>query len=60
MSDAYFSDIHFKNKMAWVWTTLKKDPKLFVGGVERSNSDGTRRTITDFRLLDREPLPEKV
>ena len=23
MSDPTFSDIDFKNKMAWVWTTLK-------------------------------------
>ena len=23
MSDPSFSDIDFKNKMAWVWTTLK-------------------------------------
>ena len=26
MSDPFPSDIDFKNKMAWVWTTLK-DPR---------------------------------
>ena len=26
MSDPTLSDIDFKNKMAWVWTTLKIDP----------------------------------
>ena len=26
MSDPTLSDIDFKNKMAWVWTTLKLDP----------------------------------
>ena len=26
MSDPTFSDIDFKNKMAWVWTTLKNNP----------------------------------
>ena len=28
MSDPPLSDINLKNKMAWVWTTLKKSSKF--------------------------------
>ena len=37
MSDPTLSDIDFKNKMAWVWTTLKtKFPKFF--GIQPSQT----------------------
>ena len=31
MSDPLLSDIDFKNKIAWVWTTLVGYPRYLVG-----------------------------
>ena len=30
MTDPPLSDIDFKNKMAWLWTTLKKTASIYV------------------------------
>ena len=36
MSDPPLSDIDFKNKMAMVWTTLKKIAKIIYGWIRKS------------------------
>ena len=52
MSDPPLSDIDFKNKMAWVWTTFNVK---MIPGFRRCNSRG--RTDCNLQLLDRRTVP---
>jgi len=48
MSDPPHSDIDFKNKMAWVWTTLKFLTKTLI--FDQNADDGTLKSY--FRIWD--------
>ena len=51
MSDPFLSDIGLKNKMAWVWTTLKVKIKVFLRSVIDASFVYLQWTIYPYKTV---------